>query len=511
MPTVIPNRIEKCKGALVATAIGDALGWPNEPRAKNKSKKQEVSDNFVGWVRTSRSPRWHDEKIMPGEYSDDTQLTLSVARSLITENWEKFFAEQELPFWLQYERGGGSAILKAAKLYRDTVLPWKSKYASDYFDAGGNGSVMRILPHVIVSAENKDINNLMLDIFKNTLITHGHPRAFLGASCYAYALNYLLNKNDVLEYGELISALLDNKNVWGNFVKRAEFPEWFDSVNKNCRYEFEQEWNTTCIRMIKHLENIYDSLKKGLIVDDEKVFRDLGCFGKENGAGDITILAALYLASKYANNPELGIKVPAFMTGCDTDTIASVTGGLLGMLNGMHWIPLKWRSVQDYECLKHIAELLLADNRKKAAKDEFAEVYTNSKEWYTTPIGKLRPIDTQKVNSGKYGIVKIKKWKSVLGQTLYIKSFEQYDEQKYTNLEQDDSNIDKVKLQKKLILSNKDIYELLNNPSFKCSITIGKILKISQCVIEGNISNEDIAKKLRVNKNIVDTIANYIY
>ena len=89
----IPSRIEKCKGAMLGTAIGDALGWPNEPRAKNRKKRIEVTDHFVEWTRSSNNPRWHDEKILPGEYSDDTQLTLSVARSIITGDWERFLAE----------------------------------------------------------------------------------------------------------------------------------------------------------------------------------------------------------------------------------------------------------------------------------------------------------------------------------------------------------------------------------------------------------------------------------
>ena len=50
---------------------------------------------------------------------------------------------------------------------------------------------------------------------KDTLITHGHPRAFLGAACYAYALEYLLRKETVLEYGELVAAVIDGQNVWG--------------------------------------------------------------------------------------------------------------------------------------------------------------------------------------------------------------------------------------------------------------------------------------------------------
>ena len=115
MTHIIPTQEEKCKGAMLATAIGDALGWPNEPRSKNKVKNKNTADGFVAWTRTVSTPRWHDEKILPGEYSDDTQLTLAVARSIIAGDWEHFFAQKELPFWLSYERGGGGALLRAAQ------------------------------------------------------------------------------------------------------------------------------------------------------------------------------------------------------------------------------------------------------------------------------------------------------------------------------------------------------------------------------------------------------------
>ena len=123
MSVTIPTQTDKCRGAMIATAIGDALGWPNEIRSKNKSKNAGGGDNFVAWIRRNNKPCYHDEKILPGEYSDDTQLTLSVARSIIVGNWEKFFSKKELVFWLKYERGGGKALLHAAKLYTDGVLP----------------------------------------------------------------------------------------------------------------------------------------------------------------------------------------------------------------------------------------------------------------------------------------------------------------------------------------------------------------------------------------------------
>lgn len=530
MSMVIPTQIEKCKGAMLATAIGDALGWPNEPRSKNRTKKPKVVDHFVEWTRSSNNPRWHDEKILPGEYSDDTQLTLSVARSIITGNWENFFAEKELPFWLNYERGGGSALLKAAKSCKKGLLLWQSQYNRDYFNAGGNGAVMRILPHVIASAKTADTTKLMLDVIKDTLITHGHPRAFLGATCYAYALDYLLRKDTVLEYGELVTAVIDGQNVWGAALDSDIFGKWL-SIAKQCHdYDFLAEWENVRDRMVRQLEFIRLSLKKGLILEDIKVLTDLECFDKSNGAGDVAVLSAIYLASRYANNPSLGIKIPAFLFGADTDTIASITGGLLGMLSGMNWIPTEWREVQDYNCLIQMTELLMADDKKEATKKEVAEAKTQNNQWKATPIGKMRFIESKSVPNGKNGIVIIEKWQTTLGQTLYTKTFQPNQQvSSYSDSDsqmQNESSLTSMTLpqitkprqqnaavskeSKQFVLDLMDISDLLDNPQFKTSITIGKTLKIIRSLIDGEEIRANIAKKYNVEQSFVEEIEKHV-
>ena len=163
-----------------------------------------------------------------------------------------------------------------------------------------------------------------------------------------------------------------------------------------------------------------------MLLDDTKVLAELGCFDKAKGAGDVAILAAIYITSKYANNPSLGIKIPAFSLGADTDTIASITGGLLGMLSGMDWIPTKWKEVQDYGCLVQIAELLMADDKKEATKKMVEEAKAQNNQWNATPIGKMRFVGSSNVPTEKKGIVIINKWQTTLGQTIYTKTFQPY-------------------------------------------------------------------------------------
>lgn len=532
MPTMILSQIEKCKGAMLAAAIGDALGWPNEPRSKNRAKNTKVNDHFIEWTRSCSSPRYHDEKILAGEYSDDTQMILSVARSIIAGNWEKFLAEKELPYWLKYERGGGGALLKAAKsISEKKVLLWKSNYTRDYFKAGGNGAAMRILPHVIALAKNPNVQDLMLDVIKDTLITHGHPRAFLGATCYAYALEYLLRKETVLEYGELVSTVIDGQKVWGAFPNPELFGEWLDIANQYSGFDYAREWEAVFSNMIHQFEFIRTSLKKGLMLDDNAVLTQLECFSKANGAGDVAVLASIYLASRYANNPALGIKIPAFSFGADTDTIASITGGLLGMLSGTNWIPTEWRAVQDYDCIAQITEILYSDNKGEAVKAGIAEAKSQDNRWEMSPIGAIRQIDSRQAPNGKNGFVVITKWQTVLGQTIYTKKFDdrrQPNGQTQFKIPSTTNKLEPVaqftvqqsladtpiqnfaasqnNLQKQFVLNNAIIETLLEKPDFKESITVGKVLKIIQELIMEKDSIEAISKRYKVDAAMIELL-----
>ena len=539
MSTTIPTQIEKCIGAMLATAIGDALGWPNEPRSKNRVKNLKVSDQFIEWTRICSNPRYHDERILPGEYSDDTQMTLSVARSIIAGDWEHFLAEKELPFWLKYERGGGGAILKAAKsISEKKILLWQSNYTRDYFNAGGNGAAMRILPHVIAAAKKPDIQTLMLDVIKDTLITHGHPRAFLGATCYAYALDYLLRKETVLEYGELVSAVIDGQKAWGmSFLNLEIFGRWLETANLYCGFDFVREWDAIFSNMVRQFDFIKTSLKKGLMIDDYAVLTQLECFSKANGAGDVAALASIYLASRYANNPTLGIKIPAFSFGVDTDTIASITGGLLGMLSGTNWIPTEWKIVQDYDCLVQIAEVLYSDNKKEAAKVKTTEIKSKNNGWKISPIGAIRQIDSRQVPNGQNGFVVITKWLTVLGQTIYTKEFDdrrqtrQPNGQMQLDMQPTDNNSMPVQPtiqqttvpktgqskpaqqaveQKQFRLTNTIINALLAKSEFKQTKTVGKIFKVIQALIEDQNSPEVISKQFNVDLAMVELLQGLI-
>ena len=359
---VVP--LAKAEGAFLALAAGDALGWPQEMRRNVRSSAGGASPRieFRSWTRLSGGRyRPYEETIGAGEYSDDTQLTLAVARSRTNHGaeWWKAFMRVELPRWTIYERGGGGATKRAAQAWLAGSPPWQSGKADAvrrYFDAGGNGVAMRVLPHALFLAGQDDPAVLVHDVVRDGAATHGHPRALVGATACAYSAWSLARRNRTLGFGELLDLLIDEHRGWGAFPDMERGGEaWSAAAARVLDEPYERLWQRTVDEMRRLLEQARNGIRAGALADDRAVLDDLGCFGRFKGAGTVTAAAAAYLAARHAAQPAQGVLRAAFERGADTDTLAAMTGGLLGCLAGDEWLPAPWRDVQDAAYLRYIA------------------------------------------------------------------------------------------------------------------------------------------------------------
>src|SRR5262245_37646140 len=357
----------KAEGAFIAHAAGDAFGWPQELRARGRGKqRQQVTSYFRDWERRSGGRFYpHSEMIRAGEYSDDTQLTLAVARSRILagSGWWAFLTRNELPLWTIYERGGGGATKRAAESWVQGIAPWKQASrisVRKYFEAGGNGVAMRVIPHAVYCACEDDPTNLLRDVFTDGVATHGHPRALVGAAAYAYATWWLMRARHTVRFGELVSVLIESKATWGTVpVGSTTKNSWFETAYKTVG-NYDRTWRQVVDEMSALLAQVRDGLEAGSLSDDYQVLEALGAFGSAKGAGTISTAAAVYLSARYAAQPIQGVLRAAFAVGADTDTIAAMTGGLLGALAGAVWFPSEWLGVQDCEYTRQIANRVAA-------------------------------------------------------------------------------------------------------------------------------------------------------
>jgi len=237
-----------------------------------------------------------------------------------------------------------------------------------YFSAGGNGVVMRILPHVAWEAQAPTFNAAAEAVAKNGISTHGHPRALVGSLAYAFAAWHQLRSSGTLGYGSLLGVLLDATATWSKLPESlANDAAWLESANAVTSNQYESLWAKTVEEQLSLLRTAKDGISKGALAVEQETLGALGCFDKRvSGSGTIAAAAAVFLTSRYAVDPMNGLCEAAYSRGADTDTLASLVGGLLGLVNGVEWLGTMADAVQDSSYLRSLAHSLA---EKKPAQD----------------------------------------------------------------------------------------------------------------------------------------------
>lgn len=373
-----PVTAERAAGVLIAGAVGDALGWPQENRSRIRggaaARSVDPAPEFRTWVRQGGTRyTGYDDLVKAGEYSDDTQLTLAVCRARAHGgDWYDWLTRVELPLFPTVQRGAGGAVLRAARSWVKGTPPWSVRSAASshldaadrYFRAGGNGAAMRVAGHVLDAGSGLLTDDLDTAVIRDATATHGHPAAVLGAVIYARALRHVVTKQDTLEYGEVIDLLLDDSG-WADpaLLLNVVDDEWqYGSRATGMSSAGEHPaiaWETTANEVHEGLRVARDSLARGSMANDTETLAALGCFDSHrSGAGTVAALASVYVLSRTANRPLSGLLRMAFLPNADTDTLASMTGALLGALHGTSWLNGLETQVQDHRYLRDVASSL---------------------------------------------------------------------------------------------------------------------------------------------------------
>jgi ADP-ribosylglycohydrolase/catechol 2,3-dioxygenase-like lactoylglutathione lyase family enzyme len=436
-----PIEESRAIGALLGVAVGDALGWPMEDRAGRVGGTSNIVPRleFEDWCRREGGGYGpHEQLVRSGSVSDDTQLTLAVARSLLRgEAWFDHFTGVELPVWTIYERGGGGATKRAAQNWLRGRPPWSPKERTEnirrYLGAGGNGAAMRCLPHCIWSPQGYE--NLVDRLDVDGLATHGHPRALVGSRVFAWAAQWALSRVEKLGYGELLERSIEAVAEWG---APPRIDAWQRELARRAEPEdAEALWLQVVDETVRLLRIGSDGLAKGAVAVDRQVLDRLGAFGKASGAGTVTAVASIFLASRYATQPQQGLLTAAFARGADTDTLAAMTGGLLGCLSGDQWLSPLTDGVQDASYVTDLASCLIKHEVTQSPPQEDVRFTTKSRtslyRWLDdatcgdsaelVPFGKIRVTEITDFESR---LQFIRSWglATEVGQTLLCKRYD---------------------------------------------------------------------------------------
>jgi len=172
-----------------------------------------------------------------------------------------------------------------------------------------------------------------------------------------------LRTTHILGYGELIEATLESPE-WRMLQIPAELQDWIAAADAATERPYREAWAETVNEVEQLLRAGLDGISQGSLAVDRETLADIGCFdAKMLGAGTVTAAGSIFLASRHAAQPAQGLVAAAFARGADTDTLACMTGALLGSVNGTDWLAPLLGKVQDGRYVRSMADQLVGGGR----------------------------------------------------------------------------------------------------------------------------------------------------
>ncbi|MGH7139630.1 MAG: ADP-ribosylglycohydrolase family protein [Pirellulales bacterium] len=280
-------------GSLLGAAVGDALGLPYEGLSPRRA------------ARLLGAPTQY--RLLPrrGMVSDDTEHACMVAQALIASGDDADRFANELAWrlrrWLLgLPAGIGLATLKASVRLCLGISPQRSGVFS-----AGNGPAMR---SALLGAAIDDLEELKRFVRVSTRITHTDPKAEWGALAVALASRAASQTSPVEPHGfarELRS-----------LVNEPGAEELHGLVDK-----------------------VADSVAGGACTESFAASLGLG----SGVSGYIYHTVPVVLHAWLANADDFSAAVTATIRcGGDADTMAAITGGIVGSATGKEAIPADW-------------------------------------------------------------------------------------------------------------------------------------------------------------------------
>jgi ADP-ribosylglycohydrolase len=306
---------------------------------RHRTGKEYVSQP-VNWQRLIGGRGGVKVDLPAGTYSDDTQLRLCVSRS-IRGNGSfdvETFAKIEVTVWQGYCLGAGIGSKAAASNLSKRGVNWFSNFfvtdRQKYTTAGGNGAAMRIQPHVWSAISSRD--EMIRQVFRDSIVTHGHPHGFGGALFHALCLwDTLVNREipsfelarGYIAFLDRLPALIENDGELSQF--------WLPSWEKAAKSSFADALRQFQDEAVEDLQAVEDVLRHGSKEAYAALLERLGCLSDRfRGSGFKTALAAFALSRIYVpESIEDALAASANQLDSDTDTIATMAGALLGALS----------------------------------------------------------------------------------------------------------------------------------------------------------------------------------
>lgn len=309
----------KIAGALYGVALGDALGRDTEFMRLKEIRKAYGRDAYMPLPE-------------PALFTDDTQLTIAVARaigdarSLKRQELVRTLADRFIE-WRRVDepRAPGVSCVKSISRLKIT-RKWKRSWVEAPVMSRGCGANMRVVPAALVNNIDTALGISQLQ----AAMTHAHPLALVATELTALAVR---RAAEGMELTRLPYMLLEWSRQGGGGYRR----EWLSNLDS-------RRWRTVGeLRMTEahHFATHRTQDVINLLRYDRQPHDVCAVLGDAWNA-DEALACGLYFAVHYANDPVRAISMAARTSG-DSDSIASITGAIIGASQGAHIWPREWR------------------------------------------------------------------------------------------------------------------------------------------------------------------------
>lgn len=398
-------------------AYGDALGFITELAGSSMLKRRTGAtrvDALRSWTRRVGGQYGETLELPSGCYSDDTQLRIATCRA-IRGNGDfdvDAFAAIELPVWNAYSLGGGCATKTGAEELSRPGARWFSNFynttRAEYLMSGGNGAAMRIQPHIWCASEHGEMVSALRDVIRNTVVTHGHPRAIVGAAFHGACVYSAVHNERIpgaCEWREFLGIMNSVSELIRQDADLSAF--WLPTWELKYGQSIESAIKGATDELASDIDLLVGSpgakAQYTSLQDYSHLVESLGCLKREGlGSGTKTSLLASFIAWKSEGNPIEGMKVAANVLGSDTDTIASMAGAIAGSIASDD--PPQMIMDQPYleresARLARIAAGKITEAFRypdllywRAPKRQLDVVGTRDDRWFVAGLGEARPV-----------------------------------------------------------------------------------------------------------------------
>ncbi|MBG0856429.1 ADP-ribosylglycohydrolase family protein [Streptomyces spinoverrucosus] len=326
--TTTTVRKRAATGSLIGLALGDALGFPTEFH-----NVPSILDRFGPWRRM--------ELPTPALVTDDTQMTLALARGLRTAMDRGVLGPAELAAPVRQEfiawnrspennRAPGNTCIRACVLLEDTDRAWQD---ASQINSKGCGANMRVAPIGLVPGLSDEQRAGAAQL--QAALTHGHPTGLAASDLTAHAVRLLAQGAEPTGLvGLLRSYAYENRERYherwlGDLWTRAEdaTPERFIA----------RGWDE-CLGVLDRLRDAVGTISPET---DPCLATGEGWIAEE------ALATGLLCFLQFVDEPLTALRRAACTAG-DSDSIACLAGAFAGAYLGAEAWPTEWADRIEY-------------------------------------------------------------------------------------------------------------------------------------------------------------------